>query len=232
MSPKSIRYWENVCSRVDEHEPLKVTAVLASAIAGPPHVHLDALLTIVALHWAHYPGHDRPYSPTSADRVVPVAIPVTPDESGVWRCSTLTPDDDTARGETHWHMAPYRQHMHLTTANQVTTTNGHARAVRRRLPLTATPTLTAHLIGDGDRIDRLLGRIGALGHKRSQGYGRVAAWTVESDDTAHDLWRTTPDGHAARPLPDPDGAPLGLRPPYWYRPWWRPGIPEGYPTPP
>lgn len=221
------RRWENICRREAEFMPLRVTCRLAAPLAGPTaHVHLDALLAWAALHVAHYPQAHRPHAPTSSSRdVTDVPIPVLRDASGVWCCSALWVPDGTPRGRVAWSQRPTVEHMHLLAARQVAVTHGPTRARREELVVWPAHALTAHLIGHPDWVARLLDRIGSVGKKRSQGYGVVAGWLVEpvDDPGSWQVW----GGVVRRPLPDPAGRMMGVRPPYWYRPWWRAAIAPG-----
>ena len=221
------RRWENICQRDGEFAPLRVTATLSAPLAGPtPYVHLDALLAWAAIHIAPHPAAHRPFAPTSASRdITDVPIPVARDESGVWCCSALWVPDDTPRGQVAWSQRPTVEHMHLLAAKQVAVTHGPTRARREHLTVWAAATMTAHLVGHPDWIPRLLDHIPSVGKKRSQGYGVVRAWRVEPAGEP-DAWRGW-GGMVRRPLPDPAGRMMGIRPPYWYRPWWEPAVAPG-----
>jgi hypothetical protein len=56
-------------------------------------------------------------------------------------------------------------------------------------------------------LEDLLGLVTHLGARHRNGYGAVRTWTV-TDGTAG-AWRD-------RPMPDPNGAPIGIRAPHWH----------------
>lgn len=213
------------------HLPLRIEAHLCAPLAGPqPWVHLDAVLEFAAGHATGAPSFRRERAPTSADTdLVEIPLPLAR-EGSVWCCSALWPAHEVGRGATYWHMRPALEHAHLLRPRQVAISGGPTKGHRRRLPLTPTRHLVGHCIGDPGQIGWLLGHIGSVGKKRSQGYGVVDRWEVEEDPAATAAWRVL-DGRARRPLPDPAGLLQGVRPPYWYRPWWELALSPGDPLP-
>lgn len=210
--------WARVC-REAVLEPLRVRCVLGSPLCSiEPLVHLDALLAKRTP-----PVYRKPaaWSPTSASVLRPVALPVAWSELGCWECSALWAPDDTLRSISAWRMRPAVEYAHLTAPNNVPTSLGPPRAHDQRIDLWHPATMEAQLVGAADLVRELLAGVTAVGKKRSQGYGRVVRWEVEPCERA--AWREW-GGRLRRPIPDPLGAPMGVVPPYWYRPWWRPAL--------
>jgi len=79
--------------------------------------------------------------------------------------------------------------------------------------------LTWYAVGDIDRIQELISTITGIGKLRNHGHGKINedGWTVVEDNNARHLWRH-------RNMPAKSGAPTPLRPPYWCRNNFRPGI--------
>jgi CRISPR type IV-associated protein Csf3 len=223
--------WERKCDRLDAI-PLRVEAVLASPLAGRGYVHLDALLAFAAMHDCHYPGASRAHAVTSADALHdPPPLPFA-SHGATWASSCLWPVSDD-RASTAWGMRPAVEYAHLAQPNAIRLDAGATRMRRERIALWPARRLVAYCLGDPDLIESMLARhAGSVGHKRSQGYGRVERWEIHDDAAAHDRWRVTADGRrASRELPHEMGERMGVRPPYWYRPWWLPAIAAGAPLP-
>lgn len=224
------RRYRNICGRTGEFEPLRVEIDLAAPLAGPaPWVHLDALLAFEALHETHHPAAARDMSPTSSSRgIIDVPLPVLRDRCGVWQCSCLWLTDRDYRGRVAWQMRPTVEHMGLAAASQVAVTQGATRARREQLTVWPAGTMAGYLVGHERTVRKLLARVAAVGKKRSQGYGQVAGFRVRPDVAAETRWARIADGMAARPIPDPRSSTvIGVRPPYWYRPWWEPAVMPG-----
>lgn len=69
-----------------------------------------------------------------------------------------------------------------------------------------------YAVGDMAEIKRLLPFCRSLGKKRSQGYGEVLRWEVES---WHSDWSVYSPSGLMRAVPNEKGIVCGLRPPYW-----------------
>lgn len=222
------RRWRNVCERTSEFRPLRVEIEVAAPVCSPvPYLNLDALLADAARklgrHWSATPVPNLPVDP---DRIEMIPIPVALDpELNVWRCSCLWPAEDLPPFETAWVMRPATEYWFLAAPRMLRTQSGHTRMRRERLTVWPSRLWEGELEGHPHWVGRLLELVPAIGKKRSQGWGVVHQVRVfELDRPAR--WREW-DGCAARPIPHPDGVPLGVRPPYWYRPWWEPGLEPG-----
>lgn len=111
---------------------------------------------------------------------------------------------------------------------QVTTTNTWTKSYRLPLRIRNVSEIRWFAVGDRrDILKRLRKEIKSLGKKPSDGYGRVAEWTVERTDIDASLFAKSPHGTVLmRPLPFGDWLPsdlVGYRrdygacsPPYWH----------------
>lgn len=98
--------------------------------------------------------------------------------------------------------------------------HGRMRAWDMPLVVCALPRLSWIAWGDSNAVRELLEEITAIGKKPSQGYGEVASWAVERDDTV-----TREMVARRRPVPvevctwEGERLSLPARPPYWMREW-------------
>jgi hypothetical protein len=221
-------------------DALRVVARLSSRMAGDPP-HLDALLVSVASRLAGKPDIDEGYK-IGRDGPCPVspAIPLLRRRCGsvadVAACTS--PILDTVTDDNHAYYAKKFAVEHallLSPAErqQVNTTGGPLKSYRLPLRVRRVGRVAWLCVGDRREIVKLLRYVSAIGKKLSQGYGRVAEWTVERIDVdRHEWWPwwvDSPGGPVLmRPLPQEwAGLPAGLlgwR--LWYGgvtdPYWHP----------
>lgn len=97
------------------------------------------------------------------------------------------------------------------------TEGGRFRSVYEHYSLQWCSEAVAYAIGDAQRIRELLDRIRWLGSKRSLCCGRVRAWSVETDESAHENWmrRALPVDFDLRSPYTYAQAHQTLQPPYW-----------------
>ncbi len=111
--------------------------------------------------------------------------------------------------------------------NVIATGNGPLKSYRLPLQLRHVSSVTWFAVSTQRQVKSLVRRIRAIGHKRSQGFGRVDRWKVETIPFAPTWWAETERGKVLmRPLPLCDELPqdlIGSRPdfgsvspPYWH----------------
>lgn len=105
-----------------------------------------------------------------------------------------------------------------SNAADVDVSAGRYKASDLRLPARVARRLEWYVVGDGDKIQRVLERhITAVGRKVGHGNGRVLRWRVE--DWAHD-WSVQRGGALTRPMPQGYArGPVmtrGIRALYWH----------------
>ncbi len=196
-------------------QPLRITASLASGIAGtsPWGIALDGLiaseLRSIQKQYLEACGVDIT-SAMDTDNPPDFRLPLarcTLDDTWHWAATCAYPEDPTVRVDVHtWTARTDARHLEQATARLprvISDQRGRYKAYRMPLLVTPTRTLTWHAIGDASTIQELLQGITAIGKKRSQGEGRVLSWTVTP---APDLDEFTaahchPDGTLGRPAP-------------------------------
>lgn len=110
---------------------------------------------------------------------------------------------------------------------KISVSGGDFKSYRLPLRVRIVPVVAWFAVGDRKRTLAVLRRIASIGNKRSQGYGRVAEWTIDRIDA--DWSWFGPSDHGAvlmRPLPAAGPFPadlIGARPdfaaclpPYWH----------------
>lgn len=210
----------------------RVECRLSGALAGDPP-HLDALLEL-ALSVHHPKALDR----VKVDRNVPappqgeIPIPILRRTLGSWsvaRCSGPIYLGAFDRHEHYGKKLAVEEALLLAAGERkvVNTTGAYLKSYR--LPLRVRNVARVVWFAEGDRYETLkvLRRVGAIGKKVSQGYGRVASW--EAGRVGHDAvwWAGSAAGPVLmRPLPVGAWLPGGLigcrpdygacAPPYWH----------------
>jgi CRISPR type IV-associated protein Csf3 len=204
--------------------PLRVTFQLATAvIEGDYPIHLDDLLA-----WATV---DEQLLSTGAERFsderfealiadLPLGRLSGGEGDSVWAASQLMLAPADGRG---MRMTVRRTNVDslvdligsgavIRRGDQINLSSGPDKNYLMQTPYLLTSNATAWCIGDKQEIERLLPRVLYLGKKRSQGFGRIASFSVEDDEEATEkVW--------IRHLPwARDGfcqARVAVRPPYW-----------------
>lgn len=186
--------------------PLRVTARLASPLAGDPP-HLDSLL-----EFACAPEQDG-LSRYQVDRNYPapeqgaVAIPLARTWVGPWLVSHCSAPIFAERSDVVEHFAKRvaGDHVLMLDARErktVSTTAGDTKSYRMPLRIRTVDSVVWFCRGEKDPIERAIRGFRGIGKKVSIGYGAVAEWTVE--DTEDDYsWFADKGGLPVlmRPLP-------------------------------
>ncbi len=95
-----------------------------------------------------------------------------------------------------------------STAKEHHTGLGPLKARNVTLAATHHPTIMWHAdVTDQKQLEQLLGHITHLGARHRNGFGHVTHWEITTGPE---------DGWKQRPLPDPDGALMRVRAPYWH----------------
>jgi len=198
--------------------PIKVTAHMRTGQIATTDMFLP-LDSVLAFAWmrAHHPAKlDVEFTPE--DYIEP-DLPLARRGRGdarYWACSFACGEP---RGEevVYWHKR-FDEEFGTEYVDfqgrrgKVDIKAGHYKSYRTPLVVVLMPKVEWYAVGDKDEVERLLALVTHLGKKRSQGYGRVQKWTVESwsEDLSH-----------LRAIPDPDGDyEMGIRPPYWWSDQW------------
>ena len=165
------------------------------------------------LAWAHAVNHQGDLPELTPEHAADMPLPLArwENEDGVWGwCVSAATFDVTRQAAVQLRrkpataamarFAPDRRH-HLAL--------GPHKARDSTLPAMWVGSMTWHaLTTDRDRLMALLEDVTHVGKAHAVGHGRIARWCVE-ETTDTDAWRN-------RPLPDPAGAPQGVRAPYWH----------------
>lgn len=194
-------------------QPIRVTATLRHGIAhaSPWTVSLDGLLA--AQLWAQHKANHTPETsaldqPDPPDLELPLARCTADPQWWHWAATCGWPDQTPDRPEIrYWGTRLDHRHAeHNATAlpKNLPDSQGRWKAYWMPLPVTVTRTLTWHAVGDPETIQRLLTPVTAIGKKRSQGEGRVDAWTIVVDDTLDNFaaGHLSAAGSLARPCPE------------------------------
>lgn len=205
--------------------PLKVTAILDSAVVATEDVHLDALLAWVQAKRTGDLDLSRA-SPVSAIRDVrlPLARIVGPDDDWCWAASAWELPADATLMDEPTRLVRRRDGEDVEQmARRWTPGSGPGRNMRVRRQAVCAATVSWYCIGHRREIRKALQVVTAVGSMRRAGYGRVRSWSVKEVGSAPVLLDST--GRACRHLPhswvdrdrsaDVTPGHGGHRPPYW-----------------
>lgn len=218
--------WE--CFRALPHEPLRVTAHLATtyAPADGERLHLDGPLANALVRAYPVPVH---YGERQCVIPLPLlCLAVYSADDGarlpLWACSDLIPAHPERR-TVYWHKR-YPDDRYVPAARRVSTTTGDAKEMRIPMPTISAPTLSALVIGHREALELLLPHITHLGKKRAFGQGRVLYWrvtpvrlSVEEAVARIVAERAVPTAYFDAPDPSRVRARAGWCQNRWYRPW-------------
>jgi len=213
----------------DDFEPLKVTAHLRTGVVADQWMPLDAVLLYqvarnrLGVQMATTPGGD----PGAEDLTMPLLKIHNTEPDWYYACSWAQPQPWwISEGQDHWNKRFDSQFADLVDfgkrRGKVIIEQGRYKAYHMPIFYRVAMKIDWYCVGDREAIHQLLSCVTHLGKKRSQGWGRVIAWEVESWTQDWSIWR---DGKLTRGVPGRDVAGkgafnllhYGLRPSY-YRP--------------
>lgn len=204
-------------------EPLRITA---SMLTGQIATHDRYLPLDSMLAWA-WMCENRPekmevsLSGIRADNLIHPELPLERRGSGedwYWACSFAC--GEVRREEIqYWHkrfdQAQAEEYVDFQgRRGAVNVKGGRYKNYRMPFVIILAKRLTWYAVGDRVGVDKLLRRVTHVGKNRSQGFGRVSDWKVES-------WPE--DLSWLRHIPLSNGVlMMGIRPPYWLNEHLRP----------
>lgn len=205
-------------------KPMKVTAFMQTGKIATTDLYLP-LDSILAEVWMRQHHPERMAGSQSSIRPDNLVVPELPFErrgegdDWYWACSFAC--GKPQREEiVYWHkrLDAVEAETYVDFGGRRGRVDTHAGVYKGyRMPLVTflVPTLSWYAVGDIASVWEMVRTVAHIGKKRSQGYGRVVRWQVETwpEDLSH-----------LRAIPDPDGAEMGIRPPYWLAWQWRPAV--------
>jgi len=222
---KRLETWPEISVRYAamEKQPLIITAELVTPIihAEQAGTHLDSILSFAALT-------ALPMQSEFGDGACVVPLPlhlafVSAQGLPLWACTPLMPKE-SVEGREYWHKRYPTQRADFGSKQLANTSAGRWREYRVPLRTDSTSALHALCIGNQAEIERLLAYVSHIGKKGTQGFGRVARWTVTP--AAHEVndvlaMRAVPvEYFAGRPPVGVMSPSRAWTPPYWFAPWW------------
>lgn len=206
-------------------ESLRITAHLRTPVVADRWLPLDAILLYqisrqrLGPQVATLPGGE----PASEAISMPLAIHGKP--HWYYACSWAQPQPWwLAEGRDHWNKRFDTGFAHLVDfrrrRGKVIIEQGRYKAYHMPIFYRVAIRINWYCIGDKREIEQLLSTVTHLGKKRSQGWGRVIKWEIESWPHDWSVWR---DGRLTRGVPpqDVEGKGsfnllhYGLRPSYY-----------------
>jgi CRISPR type IV-associated protein Csf3 len=203
-------------------QPLKVTAYLQTGqvVSTDGYLPLDSIL---AAAWMQKNRPDLFYN--DGMKAKEILIPELPfqkeniNSQWFWACS-FAQYEKQAETVAYWHKRfdAILAEKHVDFGKKRGAVNvKSAKYKNYRMPMVniITEKIEWYCVGDLEQVKELVNMITAIGKKRSQGYGLVDEWTVESWPEDWSIYG--PKGKFMRAIPDSNGSMIwGVRPPYWY----------------
>lgn len=212
---------------MSNYEPLKVSAQVRTGIIADQWLPLDAILDYQVKRErfgpqiAARPGGGPKASKPDPD--VPLKVYGIGSENWYYACSWAQPQPWwIAEGIDHWNKRFDTQFAGLVDfgkrRGKVIIEQGAYKAYHMPVFYRVTDRVEWYCLGNQERITELLATVTHIGKKRSQGWGRIANWTVEQwpDD-----WSRCRNGRLTRGIPIFDTTQpvdlmlYGLHPPYY-----------------
>ncbi len=207
------------------YEPLMITAQFRTGVVADRWLPLDAILYAQACRrelgpqLVTIPGGDDPDVP------IPVAV-IHPDTTyWYYACSWAQPQPWwVAKGRDYWNKRFDSRFADLVDfggrRGKVIIEQGKYKAYHMPIFYLVGHQAKWNCVGDKAEIEALLSTVTHVGKKRSQGWGRVIRWKVETWPENWSVWR---DGQLTRGVPAGDVAGkgvfdflhYGLRPSYY-----------------
>jgi hypothetical protein len=200
------------------YEPLKVTAILTSPYVTTDYIFFDALISSAV--WQDIMG-DRAFNiPENKTDVfhIPLPLKLIGTKEPFYAASIGFPKH-AVEGTARW-----RKQTDIESKKKIRIGSGEYKRYDMPMPYTSAEEIIFYANGNKGEIERLLQYIPGIGKKRTQGYGNVRKWQVES---LEDDWSIVKDGIPMRPIPVSEAEPFDLkctveilfatRSPYWHR---------------
>ena len=210
-------------------EPLRIRANLRSAVVADEFMPLDGVL----LYQAHRElGGTQVVTIPGAYTIngvstLPLAIEHPGRRNWYYRCSWAQ-WGESVEGTDYWNKRFDSQYADVIDwdgkRGKVIVEQGKYKAYHQPIFYRAALWVEWYCVGDKNIIERLLCTVSHMGKKRSQGWGRVASWKIESWPEDWSIWRS--DGRLMRGIPLEDARErrgdgpydfmyYGIRPSYW-----------------
>jgi hypothetical protein len=201
-----------------EYEPLKITATLTSPYVTTDYIFFDSLISSAV--WQECMQEKAYTIPENKSEVfyIPLPLKLVGIKEPFYAASIGFPKD-AVDGIAYW-----RKHTDIESKKKINIGSGEFKRYNMPMPYTSTDEIVFYANGSIAEIKRLLTWIPSIGKKRTQGYGNIKSWTVESSE--HD-WSIVCDGVPMRPIPISEATQLHLnckvemffayKPPYWHR---------------
>jgi len=203
-------------------KPLKITAYMQTGKIATTDLFLplDSILSNQWLSIHHPEVLEVTQSSIKPDELIVADLPLEKRGEGddwYWACSFACGEPKREEIK-HWHkrfdFSLGTEHIDFgDRRGKVDVKSGRYKNYRMPLVTYLVPKLEWYVVGKPIDVEVLLSYITHIGKKRSQGFGRVAKWTVEKwpEDLSH-----------LRAIPDPNGdMDMGIRPPYWLAWQWK-----------
>jgi hypothetical protein len=199
-------------------EPLKITAALTSPYISTDFIFFDALISSAV--WQNCMQSQAVDIPENKTDVFYIPLPIKQiGKTEPFYCASIGFPDKAVGGTVRW-----RKHIEIESKKKIRIGSGEFKRYNMPMPYTSTEHLLFYANANKKEIERLLTYIPSIGKKRTQGYGNVRSWKVESIEQD---WSVVKDGVPMRPIPLSESAPFNLnnviemlfavRPPYWHR---------------
>lgn len=210
-----------------DYEPLRITALLRSTIAGDFTLPIDGILAATAciveydMAVAYEPGVPLPYDPD----IVPLLR--LGSEEWFFAASFANWPAQKADGVLYWNKrldSLYAEE--LTELRGINVSAGTFKMYHHPIPYRSAISVSWDVFGNARHIEKLLRIVSSIGKKQAQGFGAVREWKIVRLDTGYSVYNA--DGSPARTIPlsylQAEGLlsemPFnigyrGYRPPYW-----------------
>jgi CRISPR type IV-associated protein Csf3 len=173
-------------------------------------IHVDSLIAVVL-------AEEAKLDPVTRDgRPIDIDLPLkkwTIDDNWGWCASVLFIEGASFEAVGYWRKRFRQERFSGIGSQKVNLIQGIFRDYNTPLPVIVCRFLVAYVVGDAERVFKILRKIRYIGHKRNIGYGRVIGLSIEDMDEDYSIER---EGRTQRFLPDRNGIKfVRTRPPYW-----------------
>ena len=213
-----------------DFEPLRVTARLRTGVVSDQWLPLDGVLMYQVYRDRFGPQDATLPGGGIVEELGPEAVPLEIRNPGTpfwyYACSFAQPQPWwVVEGQDHWNKKFRAMFADLIDfggrRGKVIIEQGKYRSYHMPIFYRVALQVEWYCVGHKEAIEYLLKTVTHVGKKRSQGWGRVSEWVVESWPVDCSIWK---DGKLMRAVPvedvDSEGVDVmnyGLRPPYYMR---------------